>query len=261
MNEDDFDMDIKDHDIKDDSNHDEETGDIEGDSNHEEEELGDTGGDSNHDDEYLDDSFYVGEDDFVDDDNNDEDIYSSSSGDDDEDIYSSSSGDDDDDEKYIDDSFNDEDQDDNDISTAEEEGDEECRELLSKALDVAEGVEISAEELEKFKTAANVESENRLKQRYIRYILCVNAAEHCGFIEPDFFGQLSELLLTDNETIRQCIMWAFASILPCKNVLSPLLIRLLYRSLQDEKLGWSISYLFRKMSEYNKYASMITCSM
>ena len=131
---------------------------------------------------------------------------------------------------------------------------------MSLALEVAQGIEVPSEDLQEVKIAAE-EINNHVKQRHVRYILCANAAQHCGFIEPDYFGKLTELLLTDNLVIRQCIMWAFASILPCKNILSPLLIRLLYKSLKDETLGWSISYLFRKISEYDKYIAKITCSM
>ena len=131
---------------------------------------------------------------------------------------------------------------------------------MSFALAVAKGTEASPGELQAIRTAADEfdDDEGRL---HLKYILCAQAAQHSGFIEPDYFGNLAELLSTDNAIIRQCIMWAFASILPCKNVLSPLLIRLLYKSLKDETLGWSISYLFRKMSEYEKYIPMVTCAM
>ena len=108
--------------------------------------------------------------------------------------------------------------------------------------------------------AAKGSNEN-LNTLHLKYISCAHAAQQGGFIEPDYFGNFSELLSTDNVILRKCSMWAFASILPCKNVLSPLLIRLLYKSLKDEKLGWSISYLFRKITEYDKYIPMVADGM
>ncbi|CAF4112502.1 unnamed protein product, partial [Adineta steineri] len=130
---------------------------------------------------------------------------------------------------------------------------------MSRAIAVAQGTEISSTEYQWVQKTAE-ESNDDLEKLHCKYILCAQAAEHGGFIEPNYFGNLPELLTTNNVIIRQCIMWAFASILPCKNVLSPLLIRLLYKSLKNETLGWSISYLFRKISEYDKYTEMITCA-
>ena len=153
---------------------------------------------------------------------------------------------------------------DDDTSYASDEDDvddiDQSKSLMSIALDVAKGIEMPSEEFQAVQTAAE-NLDNHLEKLHVKYILCAHAAQHSGFIEPDYFGNLAELLSTDNVIIRQCIMWSFASILPCKNVLSPLLIRLLYKSLKDETLGWSISYLFRKISEYDKYIPMITCAM
>jgi hypothetical protein len=137
---------------------------------------------------------------------------------------------------------------------------DDLEDAMAIALAVADGREVSSEEIQPMHQAAE-ESENKKQKLYVKYILCAHAAQHCGFIEPDYFGNLAELLSTHNVTIRRCIMWAFASVLPCKNVLSPLLIRLLYKSLKDETLGWSISYLFRKISEYNEYVPMVRWSM
>jgi chemotaxis protein histidine kinase CheA len=153
-------------------------------------------------------------------------------------------------------------------SEDEDEGDDDGEEndegeemnLMAVAIKVAKGTELPFDQFKSIQKAAE-ESNDDWKKLHLKYIICAHASQHGGFIEPDYFGNLAELLNTDNMIIRQCIMWSFASILPCKNVLSPLLIRLLYKSLKDETLGWSISFLFRKMSEYDKYIPMITCSM
>ncbi|CAF0741412.1 unnamed protein product [Didymodactylos carnosus] len=128
--------------------------------------------------------------------------------------------------------------------------------MIIVALDAAEGKEIPVEYLDEIRhIAAN--NSDRSDSRAAKYILCAHAAHHCGFVEPDYFVNLAELLSTDHVIIRQCVMWTFATILPIKNFLSPLLIRLLFNSLKDETLGWSISYLFRKMSENDKYIPMV----
>ncbi|CAF0977932.1 unnamed protein product, partial [Didymodactylos carnosus] len=129
--------------------------------------------------------------------------------------------------------------------------------LMFLALRVAAGKEIPSAIFHKIQRAAE-EIDDHSQRLHVKYILCAHAAQHCGFVEPDYFGNLPDLLSTTDVVIRQCIMWAFASILPCKNILSPLLIRLLYKSLKNETLGWSISYLFRKISEYDKYIPMVT---
>ena len=138
--------------------------------------------------------------------------------------------------------------------------DERPTDRMAMALAVAEGKEVPLEHFREIQRAAD-ELDDDLERLHVKYILCAHAAHHSGFIEPDYFGNLPELLSTDNVIIRKSIMWAFASILPCKNVLSPLLIRLLYKSLRDKTLGWSISYLFRKMTEYDKYIPMVADGM
>ena len=135
--------------------------------------------------------------------------------------------------------------------------DDDASELVAKAIEVASGHELESEALHSIQDIAT-NSAYRKESLHAKYILCAHAAQHSGFVEPSYFANLSGLLSTDNVIIRQCVMWAFASILPCKNVLNPFLIRILYRSLKDETLGWSISYLFRKMSEYDKYIPMVS---
>ncbi|CAF0753216.1 unnamed protein product [Didymodactylos carnosus] len=128
--------------------------------------------------------------------------------------------------------------------------------MLEVALDAAKGKEVSVGYLDEIRhIAAN--NPNQSDSYAAKYILCAHAAHYCDFVEPDYFVNLAELLSINHVDIRQCVMWTFATILPIKNFLTPLLIQLLFNSLKDETLGWSISYLFRKMSENDKYISMV----
>ncbi|CAF1229096.1 unnamed protein product [Adineta ricciae] len=128
--------------------------------------------------------------------------------------------------------------------------------MISVALDAAKGQEISTEYLDQIRNTADNSSSQSISLA-AKYILCVHAAQHCGFVEPNYFVSLPELLSTDNVIIRSCVMWTFAMILPCENILNSSLIQLLFDSLKNETLGWSVAYLFRKMSENGKYIPMM----
>ncbi|CAF1360898.1 unnamed protein product [Adineta ricciae] len=128
--------------------------------------------------------------------------------------------------------------------------------MISVALDAAKGHEISTEYLDQIRKTA-VNSSNQSDSLAAKHILCVHAAQRCEFVEPNYFVSLSELLSTDNVIIRSCVMWTFAMTLPCENVLNSFLIQVLFDSLKNETLGWSVAYLFRKMSENGKYIPMM----
>ncbi|CAF0753267.1 unnamed protein product [Didymodactylos carnosus] len=91
-----------------------------------------------------------------------------------------------------------------------------------------------------------------------KYILCAHAAHHSDFIEPIYFDNLSKLLIETDETIRQCVLWAFTSTMACSVALTPTNIDLVYNLLTDKSLGWSASFFFRKLSENEEYTKMIS---
>lgn len=94
-----------------------------------------------------------------------------------------------------------------------------------------------------------------------KYILCAYAASQAGFIEPMYFDNFPQPFMIDNDTIRQCILWAFALTLPCTTGLNEEKIRFLFNGLKDQTLGWCVSYIFRKFSEDQEYMQMICTNM
>nr|ACD54678.1 unknown [Adineta vaga] len=91
-----------------------------------------------------------------------------------------------------------------------------------------------------------------------KHIICAHATWHSSFVEPIYFTDLPELLKSANSTMRQCTLWAFASIISCSSILTPVIIECLYEYLNDPVLQWSTLFIFRKLSENDEYIQMIT---
>ncbi|CAF0795574.1 unnamed protein product [Adineta ricciae] len=91
---------------------------------------------------------------------------------------------------------------------------------------------------------------------YAKHILCAHATWHSSFVEPTYFADLSELLKSADSTMRQCILWAFASTIPCTTILIPKIIECLYEYLHDSALQWVVLFIFRKLSENDEYVKL-----
>ncbi|CAF0939898.1 unnamed protein product [Adineta ricciae] len=91
-----------------------------------------------------------------------------------------------------------------------------------------------------------------------KHILYAYATWHSSFIEPTYFADLSELLKSADSTMRQCILWAFASTMPCTTILIPTIIECLYEYLHDSALQWIVLFIFRKMSENDEYIQLVS---
>ena len=85
--------------------------------------------------------------------------------------------------------------------TTDNDEDESSR-LMFLALEVAAGKEIPSDIFHEVQRAAE-EIDHHSQRLHAKYILCGHAAQHYGFVEPDYFGNLPEffqqpMLIFDN---------------------------------------------------------------